>query len=56
MTSKVLTGVMLVASTLLLASAFVPVSTPNPPRSLVLLGSGLVMLAGVTRRHYADEE
>jgi len=56
MISRVLTSVMLVVSTVLVASAFLPVQTPNPPRSLMLLGSGLVMLAGVTRRHYADEE
>jgi hypothetical protein len=56
MTSKVLNGVMLIVSTVLLASAFLPVQKPNPPRSLMLLGSGLVMLAGATRRYYADEK
>jgi NADH:ubiquinone oxidoreductase subunit 6 (subunit J) len=56
MGSKALKVVMLVASTLLLVSAFVPVRKPNPPRSLMLLGSGLVLLAGLTRRHYADEK
>jgi hypothetical protein len=56
MTSKVLNGVMLIVSTVLLASAFLPVQRPNPPRSLMLLGSGLVMLAGATRRYYADEK
>jgi NADH:ubiquinone oxidoreductase subunit 6 (subunit J) len=56
MLSRVLKGFMLILSMILLASAFLPVRTPNPPRSLMLLGSGLVMLAGVTRRHYADEE
>jgi NADH:ubiquinone oxidoreductase subunit 6 (subunit J) len=56
MGSKLLKLSMLVASTLLLVSAFIPVRKPNPSRSLMLLGSGLVMLAGVTRRHYADEE
>ena len=56
MRSKALKVTMLVTSTLLLVSAFVPVRKPNPPRSLMLLGSGLVLLAGVTRRHYADEK
>jgi hypothetical protein len=56
MRSKALKISMLVASTLLLISAFLPVRRPNPPRSLTLFGSGLVMLAGVTRRHYADEK
>ena len=56
MLSKALKVFMLISSTVLLASAFLPVRKPNPPRSLMLLGSGLVMLAGVTRRHYADEK
>jgi len=56
MGSKALKFSMLVASTLLLVSAFVPVRKPNPPRSHMLLGSGLVVLAGLTRRHYADEK
>jgi NADH:ubiquinone oxidoreductase subunit 6 (subunit J) len=56
MLSKALKAFMLILSTILLASAFLPVQTPNPPRSLMLLGSGLVLLAGFTRRHYADEE
>ena len=56
MGSKALKVAMLFASALLLISAFVPVRKPNPPRSLMLLGSGLVVLAGVTRRHYADEK
>jgi NADH:ubiquinone oxidoreductase subunit 6 (subunit J) len=56
MQSKAVKGFMLILSTILLASAFLPVRTPNPPRSLMLLGSGLVMLAGVTRRYYANEE
>ncbi|HST08978.1 MAG TPA: hypothetical protein VLL05_01270 [Terriglobales bacterium] len=56
MPTKALKVFMLVVSTVLLSSAFLPLQKPNPPRSLLLLGSGLVMLAGVTRRHYADEE
>jgi hypothetical protein len=56
MLSRALKGFMLVLSTTLMASAFVPLSTPNPPRSLMLLGAGLVILATLTRRHLADEE
>jgi len=56
MRSKALKVFMLLSATVLLASAFLPVRKPNAPRSLMLLGSGLVMLAGVTRRHYADEK
>ena len=56
MRSKALKVFMLISSTVLLASAFLPVRNPNPPRSLMLLGSGLIMLAGATRRYYADEK
>jgi hypothetical protein len=28
----------------------------NAPKSLLFLGSGLVGLAGLSRRHFADEE
>jgi NADH:ubiquinone oxidoreductase subunit 6 (subunit J) len=56
MRSRALKGFMLICATVLLASAFLPVQRPNPPRSLMLLSSGLVMLAGATRRHYADEK
>jgi NADH:ubiquinone oxidoreductase subunit 6 (subunit J) len=56
MRSKALKVFMLISATVLLASAFLPVRKPNPPRSLMLLGSGLVMLAGATRRYYADEK
>jgi hypothetical protein len=56
MRSKAIKSFMLICSGVLLASAFLPVQRPNPPRSLMLLGSGLVMLAGATRRHYADEK
>jgi hypothetical protein len=56
MTSRAIKGLMLSVSTVLLASAFLPVQKPNPSRSPVLLGGGLVMLAGATRRHYANEK
>jgi len=56
MISKALKVLMLISSMVLLASAFLPVQRPNAPRSLMLLGSGLVMLAGVTRRYFADEK
>jgi hypothetical protein len=56
MTSQALKGLMLIVSTVLLASAFLPLQKPNPVRSLMLLGAGLVTLAGATRRHYADEK
>ena len=47
---------MLILGVTLMSSAFVPLSSPNPARSLLMLGVGLVSLAAVTRRHYADEE
>jgi hypothetical protein len=55
MLAKALKGVMLVLSVILISSAFLPLSTPNPPRSLMLLGAGLVSMGFVTRRHFADE-
>jgi len=56
MMTKAFKAFLLVASVTLMTSAFVPLEHPNPPRSLMLLGMGLVSLAGVTRRHFADEE
>src|SRR5262249_3643319 len=55
MISKATKALMLIATITLMTSAFVPLDHPNPPRSLMLLGAGLVSLAGLTRRHYADE-
>jgi hypothetical protein len=56
MFARALKGFMLVLSVTLLTSAFLPLSKPNPPRSLMLLGAGLVSLASLTRRHFANEE
>jgi hypothetical protein len=56
MITKAFKAFMLAASAILMTSAFVPLQHPNPPRSLMLLGAGLVSLAGLTRRHFADEE
>jgi hypothetical protein len=56
MVTKAMKALMLVATITLMSSAFVPLDHPNPPRSLMLLGAGLVSLAGLTRRHFADEE
>jgi hypothetical protein len=56
MFARALKGFMLVLSVTLMTSAFLPLSRPNPPRSLMLLGAGLVSLASLTRRHFANEE
>jgi hypothetical protein len=55
MLAKAANGFLLVLSVILMSSAFLPLSTPNPPRSLMLLGAGLVSLGTLTRRHFADE-
>ena len=55
MLAKAVKSSMLVLSVILISSAFIPLSAPNPPRSLMLLGAGLVSLGSVTRRHFADE-
>jgi hypothetical protein len=56
MRARAVKGFMVVLTMTLLISAFLPLSTPNPPRSLMLLGGGLVSLAGLTRWYFADEE
>jgi len=48
--------VLLILSPVLMASAFLPLREPNPPRSLILLGAGLVSLATLSRQHFADEK
>ena len=55
MLAKAFKGVMLVLSVILISSALLPLSRPNPPRSLMLLGTGLVSMGSVTRRHFVDE-
>jgi len=54
--SKVGKLVLFTLSPVLMASAFLPLREPNPPRSLMLLGAGLVSLATLSRRHFADEK
>jgi hypothetical protein len=56
MLAKAEKGFLLVFSVISMSSAFLPLSTPNPPRSLMLLGAGLVSLGTVTRRHFANEK
>ena len=56
MLAKAEKGFLIVLSIILMSSAFLPLSKPNPPRSLMLLGAGLVSLGTVTRRHFADEK
>jgi hypothetical protein len=56
MRSRVLKGLMLTVSTTLIASAFVHLGTQTTTRSLMLLGAGLVSLATLSRRHFADEQ
>ena len=56
MRSRVLKGAMLAVSTTLMASAFVQVHAQSTPRSLMLLGAGLVSLATLSRWHFADEK
>jgi hypothetical protein len=56
MRERAVKSFMAILSVTLLTSAFLPLSTPNPSRSLMLLGAGLVCLANLTRRHYADED
>jgi hypothetical protein len=56
MRERAVKGFMAILTVTLLTSAFLPLSTPNPSRSLMLLGAGLVCLANLTRRYYAGEE
>jgi hypothetical protein len=56
MTSRALKFFMLLLSLILLTSAFMELGPTHAPRSLVLLGGGLVSLAGLSRRHFANEE
>jgi hypothetical protein len=56
MLAGTLKGCMLALSATLMVSAFLPLSRPNPPRSLMLLAAGLVSLAFLSRRFFADEQ
>ena len=47
---------LIVLSAALIVAAFLPLSVPNPLRSLLLLGAGLVSLAALSRRHFVDEK
>jgi hypothetical protein len=55
MLAKAVKSSMLVLSVILISSAFLPLTAPNPVRSLMLLGAGLGSLGTVTRRDFADE-
>jgi hypothetical protein len=59
MTSKITKFLIGTLSLLLLASALTQLTqrhTATSPRPLLLLGGGLISLANLSRRHFADEE
>jgi hypothetical protein len=56
MISGTLKGFMLTLSATFMVSAFLPLSRPNPPRSLMLLAAGLGSLTFLSRRFFADEQ
>ena len=56
MLAGTLKGCLLALSATFMVSAFLPLSRPNPPRSLMLLAAGLVSLAFLSRRFFADEQ
>jgi len=45
-----------VLSVALLSSAFVGRAASHAPRKLALMGSSLIALAGVARRHFASDD
>jgi hypothetical protein len=56
MSSRAPKAFIFLLSLMLLSSAFIERRSASAPRSLGLLGSGLVCLAGLSRRHFANEE
>jgi hypothetical protein len=54
MSPRVAKAVLLVLSVALAGFAFADRGTNHVPRKLALVGSSLVALAGVARRHFAD--
>lgn len=56
MSSRAPKAVIFFLSLMLLTSAFIERRPASAPRSLGLLGGGLVCLAGLSRRHFANEE
>jgi len=56
MSSRAPKALILLLSLMLLTSAFMARRPVSAPRSLGLLGGGLVCLAGLSRRHFAHEE
>jgi hypothetical protein len=59
MSGRVMKLLIATLSVLLLASALTHLTrrpSTTSPRPLLLLGAGLVSLASLTRRHFADEE
>jgi hypothetical protein len=55
LTPKVTKAALLMLSVMLAASAFVGRGDTHIPRRLALVGSSLVALAGVARRHFAED-
>jgi len=55
MSPRVVKVALLVLSIALAGSAFVGRGTHHAPRKLALMGSSLVALAGVARRHFAED-
>jgi hypothetical protein len=56
MSSRAPKAFVFLLSLILLTSAFMERRSSNGSKSLLFLGSGLVGLAGLSRRHFADEE
>lgn len=54
MSPRLTKAALLVLSVALAGSAFIGRSAQHGPRKLALVGSSLVALAGVARRHFAE--